>query len=107
MNFFKPKINRFIEGEGVTGCEFPIIYYTVAILYKIFGFNEIFFKLIGILLYVFGSIAFLKIIKMHLQNSILSILVYGSAFLSPILFYYMNGYNPDMPSLFLTLISFH
>ncbi len=107
MNFFKPKINRFTEGEGITGCEFPIIYYLVAVLYKIFGFNEIFFKLIGILLYTLGSIAFIKIIKMHIQNSIVSILVYISIFMSPIIFYYMSAFNPDMPSLFLTLIAWY
>lgn len=107
MNFFKPKVNRFIDGEGITGCEFPIIYYFVALLYKIFGFNEIFFRLIGIVLYFLGSIAFLKIIKMHINNYVLSILVFMSVFMSPMILYYMNGFNPDMPSLFLTLIAWH
>ena len=27
MNFFKPRIQRYIKGEGITGVEFPIIYY--------------------------------------------------------------------------------
>jgi hypothetical protein len=107
MNFFKPKINRFIEGEGITGCEFPIIYYVVAILYKIFGFNEIFFKLIGIMLYITGSIAFLSLIKMYIKNFIVAVLIFMSVFMSPMIFYYMSAFNPDMPSLFLTLIAWY
>ena len=44
MNFFKPMVQKDSVGVGITGLEFPFVNYSVAILYKLFGFNEAYYR---------------------------------------------------------------
>jgi hypothetical protein len=44
MNFFKPHIHKYLNGEGITGLEFPLVNYIPAVLYKLFGFNEAYYR---------------------------------------------------------------
>lgn len=107
MNFFEPRIQRYVTGEGITGLEFPIIYYTAAVLYKLFGFNEIFLKIINIIIVVFGFFLFYKLCLNYIKNSFLVILFVGSAVLSPVLLFYTANFLPDAPSLGFILAAWY
>ena len=55
LKFWEPAINGLgVDGQGRTVSEFPIIYYTVAQLWKIFGQHESIFRLINIAIVFFG-----------------------------------------------------
>lgn len=104
LNFFTPEINGLgNSGTGKTVSEFPIIYYTVAKLWKIFGQKEFIFRLINI------SIVFLGLFNLHrLTNSILkdnfySIFIPLFLFTSSVLVYYTNNFLADAPALGLAL----
>lgn len=104
MNFFLPRLHNTLGGEGITGLEFPFINYSVAILYKVFGFNEAYFRgfvclsmFIGLGFFFFMSYSLLK-------NIFISLLVVGLCFFSPVLVYYTTNFMPDVTSLGLVLV---
>jgi hypothetical protein len=107
MNFFEPRIQRYIDGPGITGVEFPIIYYTAAICYKMFGFDEIFMRLIDLIIVVIGLFMFYRLTLIFIKNSFLAILLVGSAAISPVLLFYSPNFLPDAPSMALALMSWY
>ncbi len=107
MNFFKPKIQRYIKGEGITGVEFPIIYYMGAVMYKMFGFNEMYLKLISLIIVVFGLFYFYKLSNEFVKSSIISAMLTIAVCLSPVFLIYTPNFMPDAPSLGLLLIGWY
>ena len=74
MNFFKPRVQKTVNIDGesrITGLEFPIIYYTAAIFYKCFGFNEIYLKYISLFLCSIGFIFYNLLVLKYIKNIIL------------------------------------
>jgi hypothetical protein len=107
MNFFEPRIQRYLDGDGITGVEFPVIYYTAAICYKMFGFDEIYMRIIDLAIVVFGLFMFYRLAMLYIKNSFMAILLVGSAAISPVLFYYSPNFLPDAPSMALALASWY
>ncbi len=99
MNFFKPKVHRALDGEGITGIEFPFINYSVAILYKLFGFKEIYYRLFVLLTLILGLVCFHYLAYSFTKNYLLSILAVGAAYASPVLIYYSANFLPDTTSV--------
>ena len=60
MKFFNPRIHLLMADNGTSGycspSEIPIFYYTVAVLYKLFGVNESIIKLINLLIFLTGLV---------------------------------------------------
>ncbi len=107
MNFFEPRIQRYYTGSGITGLEFPIIYYSAAIMYKLFGFNEIFLRLINLSFVLFGLFLFYKLSYTYLKSYILTLFIIGSAVISPVLLFYSPNFLPDAPSFGLVMASWY
>ena len=107
MNFFKPKIQRYIKGEGITGVEFPIIYYSAAIMYKLFGFNELYLRSISLILFSLGIFCFYLMADKFIKNSVISFMMVIAASLSPVLLFYTPNFMPDAPSMGLQLMSWY
>ena len=107
MNFFKPRVQRYSEMGGVTGVEFPVVYYADAVAYKCFGFNEMYGRVIGLLILTLGLFLFYLLTNRFLNNSILAILVVLSAAASPVLLFYTPNFMPDSPSAALVLMAWY
>lgn len=107
MNFFKPRIQRFNNDDGITGLEFPIIYYTAAVLYKIFGFNDYYLRIISLLIISAGLLAAYLLTNRLLKNVLLSATIIWSVMLSPVLIYYTANFMPDAPGLGFTLLAWY
>ncbi len=107
MNFFKPRIQKYSEMGGVTGVEFPIMYYLDAIAYKLLGFSEVNARIISLGLVSLGLLFFFLLTNQFLKNVFLSITVVGSAAFSPTLLFYAPNFMPDAPSLALILIAWY
>lgn len=99
MNFFKPRTQRYTPHEGITGMEFPIIYYLGALLYKIFGFNESFLRIISLIIVSIGFYTATLMANKFLKNYIFSLMIVASAFFSPVLLFYTPNFMPDAPSI--------
>lgn len=105
MNFFHPEMHwrgRYADGKFIE--EFPIIYYLVAMLWKIFGYHEFIFRLINLSIVFAGLFALKKMLYTVLINSFWSIYVPLFLFTSPVLVYYSNNFLVDAPSLGFVLI---
>jgi len=104
LKFWEPAINGLgVDGQGRTVSEFPIIYYTVAQLWKIFGQHESIFRLINIAIVFFGLFNLHRLGKSILKDSYFAIAIPLFLFTSPILVYYANNFLADAPAFGLAL----
>ena len=88
-NFFHPRLSSLIsdnDESDITVIEFPIIYYTVSILYRIFGFHELLYKLTSVLLGFLSLFYLFKLCRMLFQDNFY-------AFIPPILIFTSNVYT--------------
>jgi hypothetical protein len=109
MNFFKPRIYNRSNGdnEGICGMEFPIINYSAAICYKIFGFHEFYFRLINFILLFLGLIYSFKLAQLFLKDVFYSAVTVWLFMMSPVLMFYSANFLPDTGSLGLVMMSWY
>jgi len=104
LGFFEPAIHWVGAGDGKTVSEFPIIYFTVAQLWKIFGYHEFIFRLVNLLIVFSGLFCMFKLLKKLLSGTFWAIAVTLFLFTSPILVYYSNNFTADAPAFGFALI---
>jgi hypothetical protein len=104
LNFFKPEINGIgLSSSSKTVSEFPIIYYIVAQLWKIFGQKEFIFRSIDIAIVFFGLFNLFRLTKAILNDRFFSIFIPLFLFTSSVLVYYTNNFLADAPAFGLAL----
>lgn len=99
MNIFKPRVDSRGEHTGITGMEFPIVNYVIALTYKVFGLNNItprytilFFSFLAIL---FSFLFFKEIF----QNKFYAFISSFMLIFSPLFCYYSFVVMPEVPAL--------
>ena len=110
MHFFKPEMHNLHADGQTTGYavgEFPIIYYFVAILYKLFGHHDYLFRATDLFIFFAGLFFMFKMIYLVSRDYFYAILFPLLLFTSPLLVYYANNFLPEVPSLGLTLIGWY
>ncbi|MBA3663677.1 MAG: glycosyltransferase family 39 protein [Bacteroidetes bacterium] len=108
MNFFLPRIHKFDHGDdGITGMEFPLVPYVPAICYKLFGFNEIYYRGFVLLIIVAGLFLFYQLVYSVTKSYVLSLGLIAAAYFSPALIFYSNNFMPDVPSLGFVLAGWY
>lgn len=104
-------IYNYIVDEGksdVALAEFPLLYYTVAVLYKIFGPHEYIFRIFNLLILFLGLFYLMKFLNFILKNQIWSLLLTLLLFTSAVLVYYSNSFLPNTTALAISFIAlFH
>lgn len=104
-NFFEPAIHWVGDGkDGKTVSECPLIYFTVAQLWKLFGYHEYIFRLVNILIVFTGLFCLFGLIFSIISEPFWAIIITILLFTSPILVYYTNNFTADAPALGLALI---
>jgi len=108
MKFFKPSMHFIGESEtGYVAAEFPIVYYTVAGLWKVFGQKVWIFRMINILIVFAGLLALFKFTEKLLKDSVWALMTTLLLFTSPILIFYTNNFIADAPAFGLSLIGLY
>ncbi len=107
MNFFKPRFNSFETSMGISGSEFPVLYYLAAICYRLFGFNDMYLKLIHLLVFSAGLFFFFRLAQQFLRHLALSLLLICALASSTVLLYYSSNVSPDAAALGLVLIAWY
>jgi len=107
MNFFTPQYQRNIEGKGYTGLEFPVIYYVAAVFYKLFGFNEIYLRVISLVVFTLGLLVFYLFSLRYTKSNLISAALITAVICSPVLLFYSANFMPDAPSVGLVLAAWH
>jgi len=105
MNFFEPRMMETGTKNGITPCEFPLVNYSVALCYKLFGFNTFWYRFLMWILMGIGLWAAFDLI-FKLTNSILAALFISCAwYSSSVLAYYTANFLPDVASLGFLLLA--
>lgn len=109
MNFFKPRIYNRSDGtnSGICGMEFPIINYTAAILYKIFGFDDFYYRLFNFIILFTGLVFAFLLANIFIKDVFYSAVTVWLFMMSPVLFFYGANFLPDTGSLGLVLMSWY
>jgi hypothetical protein len=106
--FWDPKVLYLGEdGTGRTASDFPLIYYTVAQLWKLFGKHEFIYRSLVLLLTFFGFLALFRMTEDILKDSFMALWVSFIMYSSPILVYYSNNFLMNVPAFSLGLIGLY
>jgi hypothetical protein len=106
MDFFQPQIHNLHADGHTTGyaiSECPYIYYLVAGLYKVLGYNHWVYRLVWSLILLLGFVALYRYILHFLDSKIYSFLLVLIVLASPVIIFYGNSFLPDVPALMFTL----
>jgi 4-amino-4-deoxy-L-arabinose transferase-like glycosyltransferase len=105
MNLFTPRVDSRGQHTGITGMEFPLTNYLIAITYHIFGFNNISSRYL-ILAFSFVAIAFCFLFfKEMFKDKFYGLCAALLMIFSPLFCYYSFAVLPEVPSLAFLLIS--
>lgn len=107
MHFWEPGILNLESIQGKTASEFPLFYYILAGLYRIFGEHESWLRMMNTLLIFLGFNALYRICLDHFQKVFLSLTLTFLLWGSMVIFYYGNNFLPDATALGLTLCGFY
>ncbi|MFW5803874.1 MAG: glycosyltransferase family 39 protein [bacterium] len=110
MDFSNPSIHNLIADNQTTGKtkgEFPVLYFFVAILWKIFGYHEFIYRLVVLALTFLGLWNLYKIIERITRNSFIGISFSLLFFASPVIVFYSANFLTNLPAFSLVLIGWN
>ena len=87
--FWEPRVNNISnKGDSKTASDFPLVQYSVAQIWKVFGKSIMLFKLIDVGFLLLGLIYLFKLTYYWTKDFFLSIIISALIYTSPILAYY-------------------
>ncbi|PLX19669.1 MAG: hypothetical protein C0599_10480, partial [Salinivirgaceae bacterium] len=111
MKFFQPETHNLTSDQGTTGkcatSEMPFLYYTIASLYKIFGYNDFIYRILNTLIFFLGLFYLFKLSNYLLKNTFWSAAIVIMFFSSPVLVYYANNYLTNSTALAISFIGWY
>ncbi|MFN0030927.1 MAG: ArnT family glycosyltransferase [Flavobacteriales bacterium] len=84
--------------------EFPIIYYIVAVLWKIFGVHHFIYRLLTLLLFLWGLFSIFRLVHALTASEGWSVFVVALLFTSPALVYYAVNFLPDAHAISFAMV---
>jgi len=108
--FLEPEMHiQFSDGQtsGKTLGEFPIIYYTVGVLWKIFGHHEFIYRLLLVLISYLGLYYLYRLTYGLTQSWFWSSATALLLFTSPIYAHYTNNFLTNAPAFSVMLIAWY
>jgi len=106
LPFLEPEIHWRGQGEsGKTISEFPVIYYTVANIWKVTGKHYWIYRGISFLILAIGLFYLKKLAQLFLKDNFWSIFIPLLLFSSPLLAYYGNNFLMNTNAFALALIA--
>jgi hypothetical protein len=106
--FFQPKIHNLLEdNQGRTISEFPLIYYLVSMLWKVFGKHEWIFRLLNFVISIFGMLAIMRIFERITGDSFWGLFTAMILFTSGIYVYYSLNFLMNTTAFNMALIGWY
>lgn len=106
FKFLYPEVNENRCIDGIVSCELPLTAYLSATLYKFFGYDEFWFRLVSFVFFssgMFGLFLLFRRRTSELASFILVLLLQSS----PILMFYAANFLPDISALGLALLAIY
>jgi len=108
--FLKPEMNIQLADNNTTGLtagEFPVLYYTVGMIWKVFGESYLSYRLFYLLILFAGLFAFYKSLQLLFNDSFWAIAVSALLFTSPVYVTYGISFLTDVPAFSFILIALY
>ena len=99
MDFFHPRVHNVLTGEGNCAGECPILYYFIAILYKIFGVHDLIFRMVNLLFLFFGLISLYQLVRRITDDYFFAHVIPLLFFSSPLIAFFGNNFIADVPAI--------
>lgn len=99
MHFFQPKIHWQGVKDGKTVSECPLMNYTVAGLWKVFGEHEYIYRLLEYIIFMAAMFTLFNTILIFFNSSLLAFFTTSVFLTSPLLTYYNLNFIADVPAL--------
>jgi hypothetical protein len=109
-SFWEPEIyNQMSDGglSGKTAGEFPLLYYSVAQLWKLVGKSEFLYRLIVLSISFIGLFVLFKFSKEVLKNNVQALFVSLGLFTSVTYVYYSANFLTNIPAFALVIIAWY
>lgn len=106
MHFFQPKIHYQGPPEGKAVSEFPIMNYTVACLWKIFGEHEFIYRLLEYFIFLLGIFVLFNTLLRFYGSALLAFFSVSLVLTSPLIAYYSLNFIVDVPAFSIGVIAF-
>ncbi len=106
FRFLYPEVNENFCSDGIVSVEMPLPSYLAAILFKLFGYQEMWFRLLTFCMLSAGMFALFLWLKLYIK-SIAAMLLVFIVNASPILLFYATNFLPDAFSLGLVLVAWY
>src|SRR5690554_6086703 len=110
LPLLQPEMHNQFGNGGTSGKavgEFPIVYYVVAQLWKVFGKHEWIFQLLHLIIMFMGTIALYTSLKSFLKSRFHAGFISVLVLTSPMLIFYGPKFLPDVPALMLVFIAWY
>ncbi len=111
MRFFYPETHNLTSDGGTTGfnatSEIPLLYYSVALLWKVFGHHDIIYRLLNTLIFLTGLYFLFLTVKKLTNDDFLAFAIPLLIFSSPVLAYYANNFLTNSAAFSLSLIGWY
>ena len=95
MNILNPRRNDRGNGDGIFRMEFPLMQWTVAVLYKIFGHHLYITRLFMFVVGLFSVIGIYKLLENIFRNALLALIGAWAFNFSPSFYYFTINPLPD------------
>ncbi len=109
-SFFKPAMNCQLADNNTTGLtagEFPILYYCVGMIWKLFGESYLSYRLFYLLILFAGLFAFYKSLLILLGDNFWATAISALLFTSPVYVTYGISFLTDAPAFSFILIALY
>ncbi|HEX7410899.1 MAG TPA: glycosyltransferase family 39 protein [Bacteroidales bacterium] len=109
-SFFKPETNILLADDNTTSlsvAEFPILYYIVGMIWKLFGESYLSYRLFYLLILFAGLFAFYKSLRIILNNNFWATTISLLLFTSPVYVVYGVSFLTDVPAFSFVLIALY
>lgn len=109
-NFFDTQIHGLISNDYQTGHsmeEFPLLYYLVGMLYKVFGHHVFLFRLTNLLIFIVGLYYLFNLYLKTTGDKFWSLTQTLFLFTSPVIVFYANNFILNTPAFALTLVGWY
>ena len=111
MNFFTPETHNLTSDKGTSGkcstSEIPILYYSIAAFYSVFGYHEFIFRLVNTILFFFGLFYLFKLFYYLLKDDFWSVSLSILFFTSPVLIFYGNNFLSNSAALAFSIVGWY
>ena len=109
-SFFKPETNFLLADNNTSSlslAEFPILYYSIGMIWKIFGESYLSYRLVYLLILFAGLFSFYKSLRILLNDNFWATTLSLLLFTSPVYVVYGISFLTDVPAFSFILIALY